>query len=504
MRRTGRVLVSGWLAALFAAATVFFAASPAQAAGTDTPSQATYLAEQLRHSPVYVSDQLPRAVPRSTAPEFAAEAGRLGVPTYVVVLPSLSSGGMDSGLLAAIHDRLGRKGLYVAVSESPGQKIADALRSSPVYVDPSLSSAVDSGDQRALVRQIQQSRLPIRVVLVPLVEGDDWGGKPEQLTEVVHDRMGGGPAILITPGNFPDDIDAREWPAHAHQAERAAASVYFDDSLKGAGLTKRISRAIEIIKAGDGDQVYERLTSHLGTPGGGASDGGVPKKPAAGSSSAARSVALVAGPLLVLAAAWLLLRRRARLRDFGTPFAMPRSVFAAAHQADEDGLRERAGEEVVRLGEEARAATGAPEAVERALDAYAAAGTVLDRARGIPDLAGVFALVAEGRAALSPAPAALPLCFFHPLHGPAARRIPWRPLGRREQLRVAACDTCLRAVRARRAPEVLTDRLDGHPVPYFEVPAEQSLWAATGYGSLLAGDSLTTRVRRGDFTRTVN
>ncbi|MFE7318618.1 hypothetical protein ACFU7T_36785 [Streptomyces sp. NPDC057555] len=118
MRRTGRVLVSGWLAALFAAATVFFAASPAQATGTDTPSQATYLAEQLRHSPVYVSDQMPRAVPRSTAPEFAAEARRLGVPTYVVVLPSLSSGGMDSGLLAAVHDRLGRKGLYVAVSES--------------------------------------------------------------------------------------------------------------------------------------------------------------------------------------------------------------------------------------------------------------------------------------------------------------------------------------------------------------------------------------------------
>ncbi|UJB43500.1 hypothetical protein [Streptomyces sp. A1-5] len=384
-------------------------------------------------------------------------------------------------------------------AESPGQKIADALRTSPVYVDPSLSSAVGPEDQRTLVQKIRQSRLPIRVVLVPLVEGDNWGGKPEQLIEVVHERMGGGPAILIAPGHYPDDIEAREWPADAHQAERAAASVFFDDAMKGAGLPKRISRAIDLIKAGNGNAEYERRTAGLGTSGGAS-----PKKPAAqGTSPVVRIVTLAVGPVLVLAAAWLLLRRRSRLRDFGTPFAMPRSVFAAAHRADEDGLRERAGEEVVRLGEEARAATGDPTAIERALDAYAAAGTVLDRARGVPDLAGVFALVAEGRAALSPAPATLPLCFFHPLHGPATRRIPWRPLGRREQLRVAACDACLRAVRTRRAPEVLTDRLDDRPVPYFEVPAEKSLWAATGYGSLLSGASLAARVQRGDFTRTL-
>ncbi|MFJ9620121.1 hypothetical protein [Streptomyces noursei] len=384
-------------------------------------------------------------------------------------------------------------------AESPGQKIADALRTSPVYVDPSLSSAVGPDDQRTLVRKIRESRLPIRVVLVPLVEGDNWGGKPEQLIEVVHERMGGGPAILIAPGHYPDDIEAREWPADAHQAERAAASVFFDDAMKGAGLTKRISRAIDLIEAGDGNAEYERRTAGLGTSGGAS-----PKKPAAqGTSPVVRIVTLAVGPVLVLAAAWLLLRRRSRLRDFGTPFAMPRSVFAAAHRADEDGLRERAGEEVVRLGEETRAATGDPAAIERALDAYAAAGTVLDRARGVPDLAGVFALVAEGRAALSPAPATLPLCFFHPLHGPATRRIPWRPLGRREQLRVAACDACLRAVRTRRAPEVLTDRLDDRPVPYFEVPAEKSLWAATGYGSLLSGASLAARVQRGDFTRTL-
>ncbi|MFF2812771.1 hypothetical protein ACFVT2_37495 [Streptomyces sp. NPDC058000] len=113
MRRAGMVLVLGWLAVLFTAGAV-----QAAPAGADAPSQSAYLAEQLRHNPVYLSDQMPHVVPRSTAPTFAAEAKRLHVPTYVLVLPSASSGGMDSGLLAGIHDHLGRKGLYVTVSEA--------------------------------------------------------------------------------------------------------------------------------------------------------------------------------------------------------------------------------------------------------------------------------------------------------------------------------------------------------------------------------------------------
>ncbi|WP_262505790.1 hypothetical protein [Streptomyces sp. TRM68367] len=84
--------------------------------------------------------------------------------------------------------------------------------------------------------------------------------------------------------------------------------------------------------------------------------------------------------------------------------------------------------------------------------------------------------------------------------GRAAQRITWRPLGRRESLRVAACAECAWAVRTRRAPQTLTDRHEGRDVPYFDVPADQSLWAATGYGSLGA-EPLTARVQRGDFTR---
>jgi hypothetical protein len=46
-------------------------------------------------------------------------------------------------------------------------------------------------------------------------------------------------------------------------------------------------------------------------------------------------------------------------------------------------------------------------------------------------------------------------------------------------------------------------RHQGRTVPYFEVPAERSLWAATGYGSLLSGpdDTLAARVGTGEFSR---
>ncbi|MEU1145366.1 hypothetical protein ACFYO9_05915 [Streptomyces sp. NPDC005863] len=91
------------------------AASPLN---TPPATQAATLAAHLRAAPVYVTDQLPRAVPRSTAPEFVRLAKRTGVPTYVLVLPGGGSSSDSQALLGAVHDRLGRDGLFVLVDES--------------------------------------------------------------------------------------------------------------------------------------------------------------------------------------------------------------------------------------------------------------------------------------------------------------------------------------------------------------------------------------------------
>lgn len=116
IRGTRRILLLFCaLAALFATAT-----TPARAA-SDSAVQAAYLADRLRANPVHVTDQLPREVPQSTAPAFAEVAERTGLPTYVIVLPSSSAA--DPGLLDAVHERLGRDGLYVLLDES---NVADA------------------------------------------------------------------------------------------------------------------------------------------------------------------------------------------------------------------------------------------------------------------------------------------------------------------------------------------------------------------------------------------
>ncbi|WP_282084992.1 hypothetical protein [Streptomyces tendae] len=108
------------LTALLLTSAATLAAAPARAAdapaGSRPPAQAAYLADRLRENPVHITDQLPREVPRSMAHDFARLAERTGVPTYVLVLPGQS--GSSEDLLGAVHDRLGRDGLFVLLDES--------------------------------------------------------------------------------------------------------------------------------------------------------------------------------------------------------------------------------------------------------------------------------------------------------------------------------------------------------------------------------------------------
>lgn len=380
-----------------------------------------------------------------------------------------------------------------AAGGTEGQRIADALKHSPVYVDPAYAGAVPPARQKQLVARIRGTGLPITVALVPLAKGDAFDGDPSVLAGVLHDRLGRRDLIVITMDDESDGLAGWEWPGDAHQARDAVDSVYFMPDMQSAGLADRVAKAVDVIAAGDGTKVYDQLTANLG---------GVPTTAkalhgAAGGSSGGGPGplvwALVAGAVVLLGVGGgLLLRRRGRARR-ASPFTFPQQVFAAEEANDESALRLRAGAEVIALGEAVEDAdAGSRPGLARALDAYAAAGRVLDEARDIPDLAGVLALVAEGRDAFDGRGGALPLCFFDPLHGRAARRVDWRPLGRRSALEVAACAACVSAVEEHRAPEVLTDTTaDGRRVPYFEVPARESVWAATGYGSLVPSPSPT-------------
>ncbi|MBW1599549.1 hypothetical protein [Streptomyces sp. JJ38] len=236
------------------------------------------------------------------------------------------------------------------------------------------------------------------------------------------------------------------------------------------------------------------------------------------------------------------LRRRRARRDGGSggdAFRAPLAVVPSAEREEVDRLRQEAHDEILALSrvikefglplpaspldgdgpagtvyshpERPERVSGSHDGLQRALDAYAAAATVLDAARSRADVVGALVLVAEGQDALTEARNAVegrtpgvrprvPACFFHPLHGQALRTVAWRVTGSTRSLDVRVCQQCAWDISYRRPPEVLTEELGGRVVPYFQVPAEQSLWAATGFGSLIGG-RLAERVLRGDFTR---
>lgn len=395
---------------------------------------------------------------------------------------------------------------------TPGEQIAAALRTSPLYIDPSLASAFNAAARAQLLRQIHAMPVPTYIIAVPLLTGGQWGNG-QQLATVVHNYLG-GPGIYLTPDiETSGDIDAYTWPsdpqgidAGPYHADDAAQAADLDQSLYNAPLTQKFLRCMALIRSGQAVSAYQAATRNLSSP-------APPAQPAHGGGAGGVLIAVIAVAAAGVAAGALLVIGRRRRRP--SSFVTPRSVFVAARTATEAELRSQAQQQVIELGElveqpgplaTAEPATGPRSEQERelvasALDAYQAAGKVLDSAAGICDLAGVLVLTHLGRnaaaAALAlkarhPAPAGRELCFFNPLHGQSVRQVRWRALGGRESLDVSACQECAAAVEHHRLPEVLTDRRDGEAIPYYEADPRHSVWAATGYGQF--GTDLVQRI----------
>ncbi|QFG20035.1 hypothetical protein [Actinomadura sp. WMMB 499] len=408
---------------------------------------------------------------------------------------------------------------------SPGERIAAALRRSPLHVDPSLASALPADRRRRILDELARQPQPTYIILVPIIAGGTWQD-PEQLAAVVQSRLGRG-GVFVTLGEYTDTLHSRLLPGdpgdeRGTAVRRSALAVSLDPDFRDASLADRLDRVLELLRTGEGDAEYRRQSAALRErtrsrsaearpeAGEGAADDGGALLPALGGAGVA--AAAVGGFLL-----WRHRRIAAVARARGTAgeaLLLPRAVFATADRATRDELHAQASAEVIAFGEllDGTDVPGTDPAVRdllaRALDAYSAAGKVLDGARGVPDLAGVLVLVDQGRDALASARSLAaggpeippePLCFFNPLHGDAAVRLTWRPPGSRRSLRVRSCRECARTAKDHGTPKYLLDERDGRPVPYFEAAPESSVWAATGYGQL-RGD-LIERILRGDRDR---
>jgi hypothetical protein len=399
----------------------------------------------------------------------------------------------------------------VSSKPSPGERIAAALRRSPVYVDPSYASALPAADRRRLAARLKKMPVRTYIVLVPLVKGGTWNDD-KQLATVVHSRLGHD-GIFVTFHKSADELMGHEWGGD-HAADDAAWAVNWDDSLDGASLAARLTRYTDLIISGTATQAYKRESAEIERNYKAGQKSRAPK-PGKGGTDLALPLSLGGAGVAAAAVAGVLLWRRNRMaavrRRTGDGVLLPRTVFSTAGKASEDQLREQASREVIAFGElldgaDPAGGERAGALMTRALDAYQAAAKTLDAARGVPDLAGVLVLLDQGRDALAsaravgagrPEVAPSPLCFFNPLHGDGPVQLDWRPLGSRRRLSVRACRACARAARDRETPDMLMDARDGRDVPYFEADPSRSVWAETGYGQLR--DDLIHRVLRGDL-----
>ncbi|MFD3687867.1 hypothetical protein ACFWTE_23985 [Nocardiopsis sp. NPDC058631] len=402
-------------------------------------------------------------------------------------------------------------------AENRSQEIADALDESPVYVDPAYANAIPEAEQERIAGLITGSDLDLYVIAVPLVEADTWNGDVGTLLSVVHDRRGAASGHYLA---VDDDIHGEDFGGGLTAHYAALTSSYgtdFDDSA-----LVQLDMAVEAALSGDPEAAYDQAVADYQERNDTGSGFG-----AFGSSVPPGAVAdwlfaglVVVGVALLAVPSYALYRRVSANRERQRSRAITQhAAFTNAERAQLDALVEQGAQDLIEVGERlSRLESGstlrekAQQHLRTALDARSAAAVVHDRMAGgkatLPDAVGVLVLLDMAEDAIdnaargprAPAVRRLP-CYANPLHGTLTKVTAWREFGGTRTIRVPLCEECAKAVRSRVRPVVLPAEHGGRTVPYYEMPADSSVWAATGYGTLT--DDLVERIQRGDHTRNV-
>ncbi|NYH54703.1 MULTISPECIES: hypothetical protein [Nocardiopsis] len=389
---------------------------------------------------------------------------------------------------------------------SATERVVAELEESPVHVDPSYASAFPEELAQEMGQRITESGVPLRVLAVPLIEGGDWNGQADLMAAAVHDRIGGEGHYLVLDGERLSGHDFSTGSATQVSRGFYASQAVSMEMGYDAPVAERVERAVEVALSDDPEGIYTAADEQRRT---GVSDWYYSLGPGTYALFTVLPWVLAGLALLGLGVALFRWRRPRR-----APSLPQHAAFDNANQARRDELADRAGRELVEVGERVGAAVPAAddptavEALHQALDAHAAARRVYD---GLPeegalaDIAGVLVLLdaaedhinravrPSGRRRSTPVRSH---CYANPLHGTVTKMTRWREFGGRGDVTVPLCAPCAGAVRDRRRPTVLPARHRGREVPYYEVPAEESVWAATGYGTLRK--DLVDRILRGD------
>ncbi|MET9494854.1 hypothetical protein [Streptomyces sp. NPDC006552] len=354
-----------------------------------------------------------------------------------------------------------------ASAASDVSTVADALRKSPVYVDPAAATDLTSADVDALERRIKDADKPVMVAVLPA----DF---PKQdLFTNLRTKTG---IVGVYGVRLGSAFDARA----DHQVLSNAAVHNLTTSVRGESARRQLDDFVATAVR----------TAHGSAPSSWAGAGGGAER----GTSAAPLLGVGAVVVVGGAGAYALARRNRRRKEEEQRQAL-------------DRLRVVVDEDITAFGEELDrldfhpAEAGADDAMradyERALDAYEKAKQYMAAARRPEDVRGVTQALEDGRFSLAllaarregrPLPERRAPCFFDPRHGPSVEDAAWTPPGGApRQVPVCAAD----ATRLRDGQDPLVRTVDagaGERRPYYDAGPMYGPWAG-GYfgGGMLPG-----------------
>ncbi|MGW4597916.1 hypothetical protein ACWEOA_21790 [Streptomyces sp. NPDC004457] len=366
-------------------------------------------------------------------------------------------------LLAALALALTTLFAPAASADTSVSTIAQALRKSPVYVDPAARDQLSAADADTLATRIKDADKPLFIAVLPA------GYPTGNLFADLRSATGVTGLYGIRLGDrFDARADSSVMSATARQ--NLVGSVQGEDAK--AQLTDFTDRALA------------NMGGHAPRSWGGSAAGG-------GSTTALITTAAV----LVAAGggAYALVRRNRRRREDEQRAALDRLRVVV----DEDITA--FGEELDRLDfhpSEAGADDTMRADYERALDAYETAKQRMAAARRPEDVRSVTEAVEDGRFSLAqlaarregrPLPERRPPCFFDPRHGPSVTDATWTPPGGAPR-EVPVCAADATRLADGRDPVIREVDTDYGRRPYWDAGPAYGPWAG-GYfgGGLLPG-----------------
>jgi hypothetical protein len=330
-------------------------------------------------------------------------------------------------------------------------RVAGALRESPLFVDPDVSYLLDARQRDALTRQIQAAGVPIYLAVVPLGSQDESAGDADYFTYLLHQRLRRNGIYLVS-----DQRGDLDWTAY--QVPRDDTLDY-DQAFNGKPLPQKLHDVIDAFARAPSAKPSDPVPPRTPEP-----DPGQKKTTTVG---LAGQFSKTFFPSLIVSGMLLGLL-------WSVGLALLRLVLAARRRQPGSlrtrRLRRTAEAELARLARAIGRAGSDNPGYARAMADYDAAKLLYDEKTDPGSRFAIIVLSLEGQDALATESAEpRPRCVVNPFHGAShqrvRRRLPDLPEARRP-----LCDACERTATRLRP---LTLQIDGDRRPYYLAPG---LW----------------------------